>query len=401
MLRVLYITLLFNVSLHAGYTQAYQLFLNGSYAKSIKELKKSKKEYSNPNLHLLWGHSAKELGNLNEAMSAYERVLLLDASNIQAQNALNAIYKKTDRDTLLSPQNKLTTLKTFLSVAFGYDDNLNATPDSDTLLEYVTDVNTVNSSHEKSSPFSQLAVSLTYTDELEEKGGWYAKYALKGFLQHHTQSTFYNLKTFSLEAGLGHNTDRYNIYLPLSYHRIHYLGEDLLAQYRFHPSLFVPIGKENIFNLNVIYSENKYNDKKNKIKNDTTIAIEVGNYFLFQKDFVSVHLKYEHHSDIKSISAKYVAAKFWTLKLGSKYSFTPKFTALLNYRFRYGQYKDVVGTTFTKRDDNFHQLDSKLLYEWSKSSSLFLSHTYTNNLSNFPLVEYDKNMMLFGIEFSY
>jgi len=91
-LKSLFIAFLLSVYVHADYTQAYQLFLNGSYEKTIKELKKSKKQYSNPNLHLLWGHSAKELGHLNEAMSAYERVLLLDSTNTQAKTALEEIY---------------------------------------------------------------------------------------------------------------------------------------------------------------------------------------------------------------------------------------------------------------------------------------------------------------------
>jgi len=397
-LKGLFITLMLSVYVHADYTQAYQLFLNGNYEETIKELKKSKQQYSNPNLHLLWGHSAKELGNLNEAMSAYERVLLLDASNAQAKTALEEIYAQTNRQNLLDTQDSLTKLKTYLALAFGYDDNLNASPHSTILQDYFGTTTDVKST---ASTFAQLSTSLTYTDELEEKGGWYTKYVFKGFLQHNFLSTFYNLKTFSLEAGLGHNTQRYNLYVPMSYHKIHYLGENLLSQYRVHPQLFVPIGKHNIFNLNVIYSENNYNDVKNKIRNDTTIAVEVGNYFLFDKDFVSVHLKYERHSDIEGVESKFVSADFWTLKLASKYTFTSTFSALFNYRFRYGQYADVVGASVTKRDDNFHQLDSKLLYAWSDKSNLFLAHTYIVNKSNFPLVEYDKNTLLFGVEYRY
>ena len=398
MLKSLLIILILTVGLSADYIQAYQLHLNGEYEKAIKALKKSKKEYSTPNLHLLWGHSAKELGNLNEAMSAYERVLMLDDSNIQAKNALEEIYKETNRKALLGTKSSLTSLKAYLSFALGYDSNLNAIPDSDTLQDYLGDGTDVNST---SSAFTQLAALLTYTDELGEKGGWYTKYVFKGFLQHNQESTFYNLKTFSLEAGIGHNTQRYNLYIPLSYHRIHYLGEDLLAQYRFNPRLFVPIGKHNMFNLNIIYSKNKYIASGNKIKNDTTIAVEVGNYFLFDKDFVSVHLKYEHHSDIEGPASNFIAAKFWTLKVGGKHTFTPTLTALLNYRFRYGQYADVVGVTTTTRDDNFHQLDGKILYKWSNKSNLFLSYTYSNNESNYPLVDYDKNTVLFGIEYHY
>jgi len=389
---------LLSISLYANYTQAYQHYLSGDYTKTIKVLKKSKKEYSNPNLHLLWGNSAKALGNLEEAMSAYERVLLLEPSNTQAQNALEKIYKTTDRNALLNPNAGLTSLEAYLSLGAGYDNNLNAAPNNKILQEYFKDTSDMNRT---ASSLAQVSTSLTYTDDLGEKGGWYTKYALKGFMQHHFASTFYNLNTVSLEAGVGHNTQRYNVYMPLSYHRVHYLGEDLLSQYRFHPSLFVPIGKDNIFNLNIVYSKNAYIAKEHKIKNDATIAVEVGNYFLFKKDFISMHLRYEHHTAIQTLSAKYVAAKFWSLKLGSKYVFTPKLSVLANYNFRYGQYDDTVGTTNTTRDDNFHQLDLKLRYQLSKTSSIFLLNTYNHNKSNYPAVDYTKNTTLLGVEFHY
>ncbi|MCF6244559.1 MAG: CDC27 family protein [Sulfurovum sp.] len=404
MFKSLLAILLLSISASADYTRAYQFYLNGDYVKTIKELKKSKKQYSNPDLHLLWGHSAKELGNLNEAMSAYERVLLLDESNTQARQSLEEIYKETKREALLTPNSALTNLKTSISIALGYDSNLNAMPDNDTIQEYFGTQTNVNNT---SSAFTQLSTALSYTDELGEKGGWYTKYALRGLAQHNFSATLYNLRTFSIEAGAGHNTQRYNIYLPLSYHRVHYLGEDLLQQYRFHPSLFVPIGKKNMFNLNVVYSRNKYIAQTNKMKNDTTIAVEVGNYLLFDKDFISMHLKYERHTDIETFasnslkSAQYIGAEFWTLKLGGKYAFTPKLTTLLNYRFRYGQYDDVVGTTVTTRDDNFHQLDSKLLYEWTENTNVFFVYTYTNNKSNYPMVEYNKNSAYVGMEYTY
>ena len=398
MIKTVLVILVLSSGLSANYTQAYQLYLDGHYAKTIKELKKSKKEYSNPNLHLLWGHSAKQLGNLNEAMSAYERVLLLTPSNTEAKDALEKIYKQTDREALLDPSAGLTSFKTYLSVAAGYDNNLNAAPNNKILQEYFKDTSDMNST---ASSLAQVSTSLTYTDDLGEKNGWYSKYVLRGFMQHHFSESFYNLNTVSLEAGIGHNTQRYNVYMPISYHRVNYLGEDLLSQYRFHPSLFVPIGKNNLFNLNIIYSKNKYISKENKIKNDSTIAVEVGNYFLFNEDFISMHLKYEQHSDIQTLSAKYVSAKFWALKLGSKYTFTPKISALVNYSFRYGQYDDKVGVTNTSRDDNFHQLDLKLRYQWSKTSSIFLLDTYNNNKSNYPAVDYDKNTILLGVEFRY
>ena len=390
-----------NITLFASYIQALKYYQSGQYSQAIKEAKGSKKSYSNPNLHLVWGLSAQKLNKLNESMSAYERVLLLAPDNSQAQKALNHIYKKTKRYKLLKQndaEDELNKLTTHASLAFGFDNNLDATPDSDTLQEYFGENVETNKT---SSSFVRLTGSLSYTDDLSEKGGWYTKYLLKAYVQNNIDANFYDLKTVSFEAGLGYNTHTYNLYLPLSYHRVNYLGKDLLSQYRFNPKILIPVGDTQLLDINLIYSTNNYIASEDGIKDDTTYAIEVGNYFLSKKNYISTHIKYEHHSAINALPSKYIGANFWTLKLGAKYALSPKVLATVNYRFRFGQYDDLVGTSITRRDDNFHQLDTKLSYKWSKKSNLFLANTYSENRSNYPAAVYQKNSVLLGVNFNY
>jgi len=387
--------------LSANYKNALTYYKSGLYKQAIMEAKSSKKSYSNPNLHLIWGASAQKLGKLNEAMSAYERVLLLDPSNSQAQKALDGIYTKTKRYKLLkdkNPSRNSANWNTTISLAFGFDNNLDATPDSETLQEYFGD--TIDS-NKTSSSFARLTGSLSYTNDFDEKGGWSVKYLLKAYAQNNFQNNFYNLQTFSFETGLGYNNSNYNFYLPVSYHRVNYLNKDLLSQYRINPKLLIPIEKSNILDFNLIYSQNKYINKEDFNKNDTTYAVEIGNYFLSEKDYFSIHMKYEHHSAINLLPSKYIGANFWTLKLGAKYLLNPKWLTEVNYRFRYGQYDDLVGTSITTRDDNFHQLDTKLSYQWRETSHLFIADTYTENKSNYPAAVYQKNILLLGIDVSF
>ncbi len=393
--------MLLTLGLSANYKKSLSYYKSGLYRQAIKEAKSSKKSYSNPYLHLVWGASAQKLGKLNEAMSAYERVLLLDPSNMQAQKALDAIYTKTKRYKLLKdkdPSHPLKNWNNTISLGFGFDDNLDATPDSETLQEYFGNTADTNKT---SSPFARLTGALSYTDDFNEDGGWSIKYLLKAYAQNNFQNNFYNLTTFSFETGLGYNDLNYNFYLPISYHRVNYLNKDLLSQYRVNPKLLIPVGTSNILDMNLIYSQNKYIDPKDTNKNDTTYAVELGNYFLSGKDYFSIHMKYEHHSAINLLPSKYIGANFWTLKLGTKYLLSPKWLTQVNYRFRYGQYDDLVGTSITTRDDNFHQLDTKLSYQWLESSHLFIADTYTENKSNYPAAVYQKNILLLGMDFSF
>jgi len=400
--------------LSANYTQALDYYTAGKYKKAIAMIKASKKQYSDPQLHLLWGKSAQKLGQINAAMSAYERVLLLDENNIQAQTQLNRIYTQTHRDTLIKKKHQqtlysrggkpaltergITSFSAKASLAFGYDNNLDATPDSETLQEYFGATVKTN---RVSSSFFRFTSSIHLIDDFNTKDGWYAKYLLRTYIQSHFHASFYNLRASSFESGVGYATQNYNIYMPLGYHRIHYLGKDLLSQYRFNPQIFVPIGDNIIFDMNLLYSKNNYFNQKDRIKNDTTYAVEAGGYYTFDKNHISTHFKYEHHSAINGFASKYIGADFWTFKLGTKYYFNPLFLGTLNYRFRYGRYDDTVGTTMTTRDDNFHQIGTKLSYLWSKKSQLYVEDTYSENHSNFPVAVYKKNSLLFGINFTY
>ena len=401
-MKILLIIAMTTIGISASYHNALLYYTSGQYSKAINEAKLSKSAYSNPNLHLIWAASAQKIGKLNEAMSAYERVLLLDAKNTQAQKALNQIYQKTKRYKLLKENGKTHNLSkwdTSFSLAFGFDNNLDATPDSETLQDYFGDT---TDSNKTSSSFTRLTASIAYFNDFDSKGGWYTKSLLKAYIQNNFDANFYNLKTFSFETGLGYNTQTYNFYFPLSYHRVNYLGRDLLAQYRTNPKLLIPWKENNVFALNLIYSQNKYTSRIDRNKNDKTYAMEIGNYFLSQNnDFFSIHLKYEHHTAINALPSKYIGANFWTLKLGSKYMINPQWTTQFNYRFRYGQYDDIVGASITTRDDNFHQLDAKVSYQWSKTSQLFIANTYTENRSNYPAAVYKKNDLIIGIDFSY
>ncbi len=89
-------TQLFSVEMET--LQAY--YDQGAYQNVIAEASADYAQYDNPKLHLLWAKSAEALGDDITAMSAYERVLLLDPAQSDAQIALVAIYKRLHRDML-------------------------------------------------------------------------------------------------------------------------------------------------------------------------------------------------------------------------------------------------------------------------------------------------------------
>jgi len=406
-----FLSLLFiQVALQADYPEAYTYYKAGEYKKAISSAKKSKREYSNPNLHLLWGYSARALGNQEEAMSAFERVLLLRKDNKSAKKALLKIYIKTDRSELAEKLNDKTNtskvserrsksgFKTKVSLSTGYDDNVNVTPGNSILNEYY---NSTTSQKKISSYFTRMNAEVSYKHHFENNKDWYLKTIVNTYVQSNFSTHFYDLTSGSLELGIGYMWGDKDIYLPLSYNGINYLNQDLLEQYRFAPTIFMPIQKDILLDITLLYSKNDYIPRVDNIKDDETFGLAFGTYYLFGKHYVYHNLKFEHRKASHDTPQHYISADFLTASIGAKYYLSSSFLANFDYRFRYGNYNSLVGLSNTSRNDNFHQIDIKLSYLFSKKLAFYLDDSYSQNISNFVPSKYKKNSIMFGVSYQY
>jgi hypothetical protein len=414
MVRIIFILLLVSVGLSASYKQALTYYQKGNYKKALIAAKHSKKSYSNPNLHLLWGYSAQVLGLMDEAKHAFERVLILDEDNLKATKALHKINQaleiiNADRSAfLLAERGAIPRLKerhdlpleVKTSVAVGYDSNVNITPGSVVLNDYY---GTEESADRIASLFTKMSSRISYKQDIGERGGWYVKAKARAYTQQNvtTEAKHYNLTTGSMEAGAGYTGSTYYLYFPVSYHRVHYLDQDLLEQYRFVPGIMIPIDDKRILEFKARYSQNNYIRKEDKTKDDTTYGVQLGGYYLFDKNIAYLHTRYEQRSAQHNEPSKYIDADYITASVGFNYQFNASFLSAMDYTFRYGQYNDKVGLSNTTRDDNYHQLHVKLSYLYDDDSELYLSETYLENRSNYMVSEYKKHSVMFGITYGY
>ena len=417
MTRVILILSIACVALFGSYKNALSYYNEGLYQKALDEAKKSKKNYSNPNLHLIWGYSAQQLGHTEEAMHAFERVLILDANNKQAKVALPQIYRQTDRTELLSEKERgyvygvsergmpaelkkkyTLPLKVKTSLALGYNSNANATPGSAVLDTYF---DTDSNEEALSSFFLRMTAGINYKYDFGHEDGWYMKTALNALMQSNFSAHLYDLSSVSLEWGAGYEQDNYNLYLPMTYSRINYLDKDLLEHYRFQPTLFIPVNDNFMLNVSILYSESNYIQHEDLTKDDSTWGFSTGGYFLFGDHFAYISAKYENKSPQHAEPSKYIGAKFLTATFGLHYNITPSLLGTIDYRFRHARYDDKVGLTNTIRDDNLHLLDLKLSYKLSEMSEIYISESYTQNLSNYVPSEYKKHNILIGVSVNY
>ena len=420
MKKITTLILLANISLLADITQLQSLYYAGSYEETITHAKSLTSEYSNPALHRLWAQSAEALGREDEAMSAYERAAILDKSDTESRVALIKIYKSSGRDSLanetskelknyqlsLKQRNSLAKLKSTrqdsikakAAISIGYDSNINVNPGSSALDDYY---GTTGSTDELSTLFGRFVGGVSYMHDLEDKGDWYVSASLRAYYQNNFDEDFYNLFLGSLEVGAGYAGDGYTVYVPLNYDTVNYLDKDLLSQYRVDPRMNLLISSNFIVNLNLRYAKRDYTDTVDEARNDSTMGVGFGLYYLFDKDFVYFNAKYEMYEADDSSAVKFIDKDMMTASLGVNYNLTPWLVSRLDYRYRSGSYDDDIDTKAEARSDTYSQVEIKFSHYFMDNFEVYISDRYATNSSNYVPAEYSKNIVMLGLGMNY
>ena len=394
---------LFSITLlQASYTKGLQLYEQGKYQQAIEELQNSYSEYGNKKLHLLWAKSAQKLGHTKEAMSAYERVLMIDENDVKASLALLKIYKKTKRVQLaLELQKKLQTLQltqkqqeqlnnigrvsieklTYsLNFSGGYDSNVNSSPDSTTFKK-------------EDSPFLRFSGSLYYKNDLDQKDAYYVTAGGNFFHQNNINASTYNMNLLALQTGLGYKWANKDFLFTMNYTKLHFLGKDLYSELSFIPTLTL-ILKQNLFvKSKLYYATRSYNSSADKIRDDTKIGFDITGFYIVKKDLFFGNFTYLNYTqDKSSIINYYVDKDVYSLNVGVKHPLAYKQTTLkATYKLKYSSFKS--------REDTQHKIDLLFTRALSKNIENSFLMQYTTNNSDYAPAEYDKYILMFGITY--
>jgi uncharacterized protein (DUF1330 family) len=409
---------------NASYEKAQEFYDAKEYANAIKEAKASTDEYSNPKLHLVWAKSEEALGNTKQAMSAYERVAILNQNDTDSRLKLVEIYNKTGRNSLARDMSKslasyqltpaqrsslellkskdISSFKAKATFSVGHDSNINVSATSSALDDYT---NSIGNEGEKSTLFARFNGSLSYINELDEKGGWYFRGDLKAYYQNNSDAHYYDMAVLGAEMGLGYAGNGYTLYLPVGYARVNYLDVDLLDQVSIAPKINISLSKKIILNCNVKYSSRTYNEAQYVGMGDSSFGVGGGLYYLFGKNFAYTNVLLENFSSSESVHSLYLDKQMLTASLGLNYNLTEWLVSRIDYKYRYGNYDDTSNpsdaTSTTTRSDNYNQFELKLSHFFGEHYELFVSDRYINNSSNYVPSEYTKNIAMFGISANY
>lgn len=391
--------------LEASYIQMLNYAKQNKHAKVLKEAKYSLEDYQNPKLHLLWAKSAQKLGKLTIAMGAYERVLILEPNNQEANNALENIYLQTHREGLSTKPNEGTRknkLRAKANLSYGHDSNVNVNASGDDLDGYYG----LEVGLDKiSSSFARVTANISYLYNFEEHDNYFIQSTIDVYYQNNFDAHLYDLTVPTAEFALGYIKDDYLFYFPISYNNINYLDKNLLNIFSFTPRVRMSFLENGLWDTSLIYSRRNYIESIDTGKDATTYGFQTGIYWSTDNTQLHLNAKYESRTSDKSNNDRFVDADFFTLDTNFKYYFTSSVIAEAHYLFRYSDYSDDIGTDATpsdiSRDDYINEIDLKFSYLLNKDMEIYVRDTYTQSLSTYIPSEYNKNVLLLGLQVRY
>ncbi len=355
-------------------------------------------------------------GNINMAQAAYERALIEDENNIEAQLQLASLYKSKKMDEQsevilsslqkeqLTPQQRTTlaSLKTMEDASLhqfrakadfylGYDSNINVSPISDIALGKPIE-----------TLFTQYKANLSYLYDLDTVGGWFLRSDANFFYQNNTSGHNFDALYGRLYLGGGYRGERYSLYIPLFYDRLSYLDRDLLQEVGMRPDLNIQLNNSFVLNINGSFNTRKYIHNYDQDRNDQILSTESGLYWLKAQNMAYFKLRFENYSSTHSKPRPFTDKSLYYFTMGGIYSLVDIIDVRMQYQYRYSDF-DYVETLIGsgKREDHNHDVKIALERNIFTHFRLRAQYRFITNQSNNNLAEYSKNEIILGLVYNY
>ncbi len=407
-MKALYILIFISLSVFAtDISSLHVMYENQKYQEVIEEATQSYEHYNDATLHLLWAKSAQALGDDITAMSAYERVLLLEPSNRDAQIALVHLYKKLHRESLsdelraslinqeLSPAQRTALgvayddfvhkLNLSAKVSLGIDTNIGANSDLEMGTGELDEIT--------QTLFTRASAQLNYVSYFDN-AHWFWQVDAHLQAQNNFDADYYNLYDGLGSLGLGYKSDIFTLYIPALYGRMYYLERDFLEQYGTHPYLNFILSQDLILNFNFKYLQRRFIDPVDKLQNDDVLGSWATLFYYFNQGFIYAKGGYESYSAQEKIALSFTDKERMNFDIGIS-SRVNAYIFRADYHFASSNFDEE------ERSDTYNRIDLKAGFMFYKHWSLSLEYSYTNNDSNYKYASFDKNIMMSTLQYSY
>ncbi len=374
--------------------------------------------------------SAFELGLYDEAISAFERVLILDPAHLRSRLELGRAYlsigdtKKARAELMIvlesddTPKSvkenvreliakidagdKKSSFRATIFAGLSYDSNVNASPGVEEIEDYFVgigfDRDSIEADDIKSDMYGYESYGSTYTYDFGSRGGFYLESSANLYNQHYFEENNFDIQYLSLSVAPSYSTNNYRFSLPLAYERVHFDYSHLMDIFSISPRLTYALSKDAITYLELKFQERenaKSSDRDSRVYGVSFGAFKdfSGHLFGFEGTISNENKKNSNEStfvdkNINSISLSYKKELFSNANLG------------LNYRYKFSSFKDMLEDN-QKREDKLSTFGVSLSKDLKYGFGVIAGYTFQTNSSNYQVVKYDKNIYSLAIAYTY
>ena len=415
-MKTLFVLIFISLRLFAmDISRLHVMYEDGQYRELIKEAKQNYENYNKPALHLLWAQSAEALGDDITAMSAYERVLLLEPSNKTAQISLVHLYKKLHREKL-SDELRTSLINQELSssqraaLGLAYDDfihklhlNTKVSLGVDTNIGANSDlqISTDTFDEKIQTLFAKVSAEINYVSYFQSTHWFWQTDILLG-AQNNFDADFYNFYDGLASASLGYKSEHFTLSIAMLYARMYYLERDFLQQYGTHPYLNFILSQELILNFNALYLQRRFIHQADRMKDDDIFGGGLGLFYTFKQGFLYTKGGYKSYKAQKESPLLFTDKQEMSFDMG----ISSRVNALIfraDYHFAYSDFDDTFqyNKSQEKRNDTYNRIELKAGFVFYKHWSASLEYSYTHNDSNYEYGSFDKNIIMSTLQYSY
>ncbi|MDZ7818173.1 MAG: tetratricopeptide repeat protein [Aliarcobacter sp.] len=381
-----------------NYSESYELF-NILFLKDV----------GNFLINFYLGRSAFEIGKYDDALSAYDRILISDPDNIRVRLELAQTYmlmklypqsikefkivlmntnipslvrkKVEDNIVFMSDKDKKDLVSFSTSLGILYDSNINSVN---------TDLITINNVpiefEKKSSTIYQGVAQANYKYNVNDNIliDSKATAVVMKYINHKDK----DIDALLLNVSPTYFINDYKLSLGILFDKV-YLGHNPYQHnYYINPNLTKVLSNSLLYNVGLKMGQ--INFDKEKDRNADVIELENSfkylstNFGLFGFDFI---VGREKEVEESSTNVDY---KYYSLLLNNSIKFAEDYTLLSSVSYKDSKYKDVDSVFSTKRDDSKIDYSISLLKKLSNSFYLNIAASYIESNSNQEVYDYNK-----------
>jgi len=425
---VLFVTTFFAHSLFAvDFKSALAEYEAGNYKGAFdKFYTLYTKQSDNAEVNFFLGRSAYELGRYEDALSAYDRVLIVNEKHHRTRLELGRVYLKLgDLDAakiefydvlasdapksvkkniamLLDQIEKARTkhsLSAMVKVGAGYDTNVNANPGQSELLNYLSDQFDITGENVRADDilkdsFAHETLHASHIYDIGMRGRYYINSSALIYNQHHNHYSAYDILYMKASSALSHRMDRYEWSLPLEVDKFMYGSDPLLHSFAIAPSFVYKLSKSSRLNVWAKLRRKNYDQFVHADRDSDMIegGFNVTNSF----DFAHMSIGYSYLDEDKRRDASqelYIDKKVHSLKAGLTKEIEKSLLSA-QYIYRNFDFTDGIGPKQLRtREDDYHSIYLSLSREVLKGYSAELSYQYVANSSNYLPSDYEKQIV--------